>query len=368
MRKALVTGAAGFLGHRLVSALQSRDVATTALVRRGKERPGLIVRDICQPLSPDTFLGCDTVFHAAAKVHALSEVAQDDEEYFAVNTRGTRHVLEAAQAAQVRRFVLLSSVKAMSHDDTPLAWDDKGTPRPWSEADLVQPDTPYGRSKLEAEKLVLSGDYVPEPVVLRLCMVYGPGAKGNITRMIEAIHRKRFPPFPDTQNRRSMVHAQDVIDAALLAGERAEAVGETFLVSDGQAYSTAQIYELVCRTLGRPIPQRRVPFWSLQLLAAVGDAIGLLCRRRFVFDSDALRKLSASAWFSSEKLTRMLGYSPKWTLARALPGLVEECQDAARGRSSCSGVALFAGAALATGGARLSRPPCATGPRGSRPA
>src|SRR5689334_6832402 len=112
MRNVLVTGGGGFLGRQLTSSLRERNVATTALVRRGEEHPGLVVRDICQPLAPSLFLGCDTVFHAAAKVHALSEVAQEDQEYFAVNTLGTRHVLEAAQAARVRRFVLLSSVKA----------------------------------------------------------------------------------------------------------------------------------------------------------------------------------------------------------------------------------------------------------------
>ena len=100
------------------------------------------------------------------------------------------------------------------------------------EEDGVEPDTPYGRSKLAAEELVLHGGYVPEPVVLRLCMVYGPQAKGNIEKMIEAVRRNRFPPLPEMGNRRSMVHVQDVVQAAVLAGTHPAAVG--------QAYSTRE--------------------------------------------------------------------------------------------------------------------------------
>ena len=66
--------------------------------------------------------------------------------------------------------------------------------RAFSEEDLLEPDTPYGKSKLEAGKLVLKGGYVPEPVVLRLCMVYGAEAKGNMQKMLQAVSRHRFPP------------------------------------------------------------------------------------------------------------------------------------------------------------------------------
>jgi nucleoside-diphosphate-sugar epimerase len=284
----------------------------------------LVSGDITRRLDQDILVDHQTVFHLAGKVHALSEMAQDGAEYFQINTEGTRHVLEAAKAAGVRRFVFFSTVKAMSRDGTTEAIDRDGASRPWTEADSLEPDTPYGRSKLEAEKLVLGGGYVPEPVVLRLCMVYGAGAKGNMQKMLQAVSRNRFPPLPEVGNRRSMVHVEDVIQAALLAGEKPQAVGEVFIVSDGRAYSTRQIYEWMCHALNRPCPRWTVPLWFLRGLGLTGDLIGRLRGRRFLFDSDTLAKLVGSAWFSSQKIESMLGFHPVWNLGKAMPEMVNE--------------------------------------------
>ena len=168
----------------------------------------------------------------------------------------------------------------------------------------------------------MQGGYVPEGVVLRLCMVYGPQAKGNIEKMIEAVRHNRFPPLPELGNRRSMVHVQDVVQAAVLAGTHPKAAGQVFVVSDGQTYSTRQMYELICRALNRKVPGWTMPVGVLRGLAVVGDLIGKARGRRFVFDSDALSKLMGSAWFSSEKIQTLLGFKPEWTLERALPEMV----------------------------------------------
>ena len=197
-------------------------------------------------------------------------------------------------------------------------------PRALTEADAVAPDTAYGKSKLEAEQLVLRGGYVPEPVVLRLCMVYGPRAKGNMGKMIEAVRRNRFPPLPEVGNQRSMVHVADVVGAAILAAKHPSAVGEVFIVSDGGSYSTRQVYDLICRALGRRPSGWSIPIPCLKALGWAGDAVGRLRGRRFMFDSDALEKLIGNAWFSSKKIESLLGFLPEWNLAKAMPEMVAE--------------------------------------------
>ena len=335
----LITGIGGFIGHRLALRLQQmgqhvRGIGFHAVPTCCDVADKV---DITHAVPPALFRQIETVFHLAGKVHALSEVRQDDAEYFRINTDGTRHVLEAARAAGVRRFVFFSTIKAMSRDEESGEAQGAegrgrglgaGQERAWTELDVIVPDTPYGKSKLEAEMLVLNGGYVPEPVVLRLCMVYGAGAKGNMTKMLRAIDRGRFPPLPDFQNRRSMVHVQDVLDAALLAAERPEAVGQVFIVSDGVGYSTRQMFELMCHALHRPVPSWTVPLWVLRSLGWTGDVIGRVRGRRFVFDSDALDKLASSAWFSSHKIESMLGFQPKWNLEKALPEMVKEARRA----------------------------------------
>jgi len=254
----------------------------------------------------------DIIFHLAGKAHALSETRQDEDEYFRINVEGTRRLLEAAKAAGVRRFVFFSSVKAMGEGDDECQ----------DELAVCHPEIPYGKSKLEAERLVLEGGYVPEPVVLRLSMVYGPTGKGNLPRMIESVRKGRFPPLPETGNKRSMVHVDDVVQAAILAAEKVEAAGQTYIVTDGIPYSTRQIYEWICHALEKPVPSWYVPIGMLKTLARVGDGIGAFQGRRFMFDSDALDKLLGSAYYSSGKIKRELGYKPVCDLRSTLSEMV----------------------------------------------
>ncbi len=254
----------------------------------------------------------DVCFHLAGKAHALSETRQDEAAYFSINTDGTRKLLESCRAAGVRRFVFFSSVKAMG----------EGGAEAQDESAECRPETPYGASKREAERLVLEGGYVPEPVVLRLSMVYGPTRRGNLPRMIEAVARGRFPPLPETGNRRSMVHVEDVVEAALLAARHPRAAGQTYIVTDGRGYSTRQIHAWICDALGKPRPGWTLPLGVLQMVARLGDGVGALRQRRFAFDSQALDKLVGAALYSSARIERELGFQPQRDLRAALPEIV----------------------------------------------
>lgn len=312
MRRVLVTGGSGFIGQRLCSALRRDGYGVLASGRRARAGPwdAFAVWDASPVTVPENI---DVIFHLAGKAHALAETQQDENEYFRINTEGTRKLLEAARAARIKRFVFFSSVKAMGEGGD-ICLDEQAA---------CEPETPYGKSKLEAERLVLEGGYVPDPVVLRLSMVYGPTRKGNLPRMIESVHKGRFPPLPETGNKRSMVHVNDVVQAAILAAEKVDAAGQTYIVTDGTPYSTHQIYEWICHALEKPVPSWHVPFGMLKMLARVGDGIGVLRGRRFMFDSDALEKLLGSAWYSSEKIQRELGYKPVCDLRSTLPEIIE---------------------------------------------
>ena len=317
--RVLVTGASGFIGRALCSHLSDRGVTVRALLRQSATGPWheTVIGDL-KSLAPNNLAnGIDTVFHLAGKAHALSESKQDEKEYFQINTEGTRRILEAAQSSGVRRFVFFSSVKAMH----------EGGPEYLDETSPCEPVTPYGKSKREAERLVLEGNYVPEPVVLRLSMVYGPSTKGNLPRMIESIAKRHFPPIPEFGNKRSMVHVEDVIQAAILAAEKPEAIGQTYLVTDGQPYSSRKLYEWVFQALGKPVPDWRIPEMVFRALAKIGDAIGALRGRRFMFDSDTLEKLAGSAWYSSQKIEQKQGFRAKYHLQDSLPDIIKSLRD-----------------------------------------
>lgn len=315
--RCLVTGASGFIGRVLCQRLKGEGSYVTALTRRSIADGGPWDEEVAIDLAEDTpgihlLRGVDVVFHLAGKAHALSESAEEESKYQLVNVDGTRKLLQAAKAAGVKRFVFFSSVKAMG----------EGGKECLDESAACRPVMAYGRSKFLAERLVLEGGYVDEPVVLRLAMVYGPTNKGNLPRMIHAIGKGYFPPVPETGNKRSMVHVDDVVQAALLAAERPEARNDVFIVSDKQAYSTRQMYEWICEALHKRIPIWHVPMAALELLARIGDGIGTLRKRRFFFDSVAMEKLMGNSWYSPRKIERELGFEAQRNLRASLPEII----------------------------------------------
>jgi UDP-glucose 4-epimerase len=159
--------------------------------------------------------------------------------------------------------------------------------------------------------------------------VYGPGAKGNIYRMIWAIDHHLFPPFPDHQNRRSLVHVANVVQAAVLAAQ-GEPPSPCYIVTDRLSYSTRKLYELVCRALGKRIPRWELPLDAWVIFGRVGDRVGRITKRRFPIDSASLNKLVGSAWYNSQRISRELGYTPAIDFEGALPELIAEYRNRAK--------------------------------------
>lgn len=322
----LVTGATGKVGRRLVTALLTRGASVSVLSRdTGRARtlwPGYAVDlrrgDLTEPASLEGVLdGIRWVFHLASYSPAPDEPdIYEAPAHWLVTAEGTRNLVAAALSSGVERLVYLSSVKAMG--DAAGAGD-----APADESTPPVPDSLYGRAKLAAEQAVLAaGERGVHVAVLRLPMVYGLSGQGNIARMIEAVARNRFPPWPRIENRRSAIHVDDAVQAALLAASLPQAAGQLYLVSDGGDYSTRRLYELICRALGRDLPRWTVPLWVLASVAAAGSMIEGLSGRAMPLTRTALSKLTGNAWYASEKIRRDLGFSPEHQLETEIEAMV----------------------------------------------
>jgi len=253
----------------------------------------------------------DIIFHLAACAdnnYYPSSISPVDRK---VNIEGTGKLIASAEKASVKKFVFISTVKAMGEGGAHFL-DESSTPHPASS---------YGRSKLEAEKLVLDCISMPS-CVLRLPIVYGCSDKGNLAKMIRAIHNGRFPPLPEVHNKRSMVHVEDVIRAAVLAAEKPKSNGQIYLVTDGETYSTRQIYNWIYNASGRPIPGWNVPLFILNTAAKLFDLLEQLFNKKFPFSSEALQKLVGSAWYNNKKICEELDFSPKHTLHESLTEII----------------------------------------------
>jgi len=155
-------------------------------------------------------------------------------------------------------------------------------------------------------------------------MVYGAGNKGNLPRMIAQIDKNRFPPLPNLNNKRSMVHVDDVVQAILLAITKNDANGKTYIITDGEFYSTHSIYVEIYKQLKGKKPLLHIPVFAFTILSRTGDIIGRLKGSPFVFNSDVYRKIFHSAYYSSNKIQKELGYKATKTFYTALPDLISE--------------------------------------------
>ncbi|MBK7416427.1 MAG: NAD-dependent epimerase/dehydratase family protein [Dechloromonas sp.] len=184
----LITGATGFIGKRLGHTLLEEGRSCRTLSRQVVLGNNIFNGDLSD--KPSLSLACagiERVFHCAGYAHAFSSLSGDDEAmHWQVNFEGTRNLVEAAGQAGVRRFVFLSSVKAMAEPGEVCA--DEDFPG--------NPDTAYGESKRAAEIAVLAAGqrYGMHVVNLRLAMVYGAGGRGNLERMGRLVKRGWFPP------------------------------------------------------------------------------------------------------------------------------------------------------------------------------
>lgn len=260
--------------------------------------------------------GIESVFHCAGYAHAFSSLSGNDTAmHWQVNFEGTRNLVEAAAQAGVRRFVFLSSVKAMAEPGAVCA--DEDFPG--------QPGTAYGQSKLAAEAAVLAVGqrYDMHVVNLRLAMVYGAGGRGNLERMGRLVKRGLFPPLPETGNHRSLVHVNDVVSAMRLVADDDRAGGNTYIIANQEAPSGRMLFNSLRAAQGLSPCSWSVPVPVLRLTAGVGDALETLLKRRLPLDTEVLDRLLGSAWYSPARIQQQLGWRARVSLADGLSEMLQ---------------------------------------------
>jgi len=219
-----------------------------------------------------------------------------------VNVEGTRRLAEKAAAAGARRFVYLSSIKALGEETHGLALN--GT-------EVPAPKDAYGRAKLEAERALaeVARRTGLEVVILRPPLVYGPGVKANFLALMRAVDRGWPLPLASVRNRRSLVYLGNLVNAIGRCLEAPEAAGKTYFVSDGEPVSTPELVRALARALGRPA---RLLAFPPSVLGWIPSA-PRLTRSLEVDDSAIRRELGWVPPFTFEEGIRL---TCEWYLAR----------------------------------------------------
>lgn len=275
-RRVLITGGAGFIGSHLADALLARgceviiyDNLSTGRRENVAQAAKLIEGDVRDGERLGAALrAVDTVFHLAARVSirdSIRHFAEDAD----INLTGTLRVLEACRNAPPRRLVFASSM---------AVYADSPTPAPVHEDYATEPLSPYGLSKLAAEKYVLrlAPHLGVEPVVLRLFNTYGTRQIDTPYVGVASIFIRRLlagqPPciFGDGEQRRDFVHVSDIVAACLLAMEGSQS-GFVANVGTGRATSVNELAALLCERIAPPLRPQYAPAPPGELRNCIAD-------------------------------------------------------------------------------------------------
>jgi nucleoside-diphosphate-sugar epimerase len=302
----LVTGAGGFVGRTLCRDLRDRHIDVRAavrdLARAGDLGPDIVcVPDLAASYAWTPALeGVSSVVHLAARVHVMKDTAADPLAAFRrVNVDGSAALAHAAADAGVKRLVYVSSVKVNGEATNGAKFSERDEPRP---------EDAYGVSKWEAEQILreISAARGLELVIVRPPLVYGPGVGGNFLRLLKLVRSGVPLPFGAVDNARSLVFVRNLTDVLTACATREEAAGKTFLVSDGQDLTTAELVNSLAqlmrqRTFLVPVPAR--------LLRIAGRCAGRAAE---------VERLIGSLLIDSSQVRAHLGWKPPFTVAEGL--------------------------------------------------
>ena len=290
MLNVLVTGATGFVGQHLIEYLKLDGYNIKAIARKLIPGVDTVICDFFNDSIPEnTLKGIDVVFHLAGYAHDLKSESGIEQTYQKINVDITSKLLLLSVKNNVKKFIFVSSVKAGGVSRQGKCATEKS---------LSEPDGVYGKTKREAELKVLEAGrkFDIHVSILRPALIYGPKVKGNLQLMMQGIKKGWFPPLPDVGNKRSMIHVDDVVQALLLLVNIQQANGEIFIATDGRTYSSRNIYETMCRVLGKSAPNWSVPKFLFSAIALLSPNL-----------SYKMDKLLGDECYSSEKL-QSLGF------------------------------------------------------------
>jgi len=294
--KLILTGATGFVGKQILDKLSSFDVN---VIGRSKPEMDNDFTFFYGNIDADSDYGPaladgDVVIHSAARAHIMDDKSADPLTAFReVNTIGTINLAKQAAKAGAKRFIFISSIKVNG--------EHTNRNKPFSADDKPSPEDPYGLSKAEAEEQLkkLSKETGMDVIIIRPPLVYGPGVKANFATMMRLASTGIPLPFGGIkENRRSLVSVYNLVDLIVNCISHPNAANQTFLVSDDEDLSTAEMLKELSVALGKSGKMFSFP---VKIFEIAGRVTG---------KSDIVERLYGSLQVDISKTKELLDWEP----------------------------------------------------------
>ncbi len=334
--KILITGASGFIGSFIVEEALRQGLETWAAVRKSSSKAFLQderIHFIELNLSSEEALkeqlqghAFDYVVHAAGVTKCLHK-----EDFRRINTEGTMNLVRAIMELKMplKRFVYISSLSIMG------AIREQQPYTEIQENDTAQPNTAYGKSKLEAEEwlsrldkeLGARNEELLPYVILRPTGVYGPRER-DYFMMFKSIKAHTDFAVGYQQQDITFVYVTDVVQAVFLALEKGK-TGRRYFLSDGAVYQSSTFSNLIRKELGNPWWIRiTAPIWLLRIITFCGEYFGRMTGKVTALNNDKYNIMRQRNWRCDiTPAKEELGYEPKVQLEEGVKRSVKWYQE-----------------------------------------
>lgn len=278
--KVIITGASGFVGQNLQKYLEEKRYDVTKLSLRNMDWANQIQQEAA------------AIIHLAGKAHDTANISAEGE-YFKVNRDLTMQLFEAFLKSNIKDFFYFSSVKAVADTVEGVLYEDT----------VGAPLTPYGKSKLEAERYLLS-KLLPEGkrlFIIRPCMIHGSGNKGNLNLLYNVVEKGIPWPLASFHNQRSFLSIDNLNYLMEKMLSNKDMNSGVYNFADDEPLSTNELVTLIAETLSKSPKLWRIPEGLIKATVKIGDVIPL------PLNSERLKKLTESYVVSNTKIKKAHG-------------------------------------------------------------
>jgi UDP-glucose 4-epimerase len=289
-----VTGGTGFVGQRLVARLAQDSPVRVLAVEMGavpEKNAEYIIGEVTSPELTNKFArGCTSIIHLAGIAHSSLRTEADKQHAYKVNVEGTKTVLSAALSHGVPRFLFVSTAHVYAaHSGLDI-----------DESASVAASSYYSFTKVVAEEFVReASEQGMEIVIARPCLIYGPGVRFNLDRMMHGIDHGYYFHISGRNPRRSFLSIENAARALAHLAGRSIAAG-TYNLADDSSYSLVDFANDLADRMKRPRPLT-VPFVMVRAAGSIGSAIQKLGFNLPV-STETIAKLTSDFSLSTHKL------------------------------------------------------------------